>query len=141
MAQVVTAHHAKLAGLGRDTVVEAAGTHAGRISDAPDPRGTAALKKRGYVAGKTRSRRVTENDFIRFDLILAMDQANLSALREACPLEHNHKLRLFLDYAPQTGQREVPDPYYGGPDGFERVLDLCEAGAKGLVSDLRRATT
>jgi len=139
MAQVVAAHHAKLAGLGRDTVVDAAGTYAGRISDAPDPRGTAALKKRGYVVGKTKSRRVTDNDFVRFDLILAMDQANLSALREACPPEHSHKLRLFLEYAPQSGQSEVPDPYYGGPDGFERVLDLCEAGAKGLVSELRRA--
>ena len=70
-----------------------------------------------------------------------MDQSNLNTLREVCPLEHSHKLRLFLEYAPETGQREVPDPYFGGPDGFERVLDLCEAGAKGLISDLRRAAT
>lgn len=138
MAQVATAHHAKLAGLGRDFVVDAAGTHAGRISDAPDPRGTAALKKRGYLVGKTRSRRIAENDFVRFDLILAMDQSNLSTLREVCPPEHSHKLHLFLEYAPETGQLEVPDPYFGGPAGFERVLDLCEAGAQGLIRELRR---
>ena len=81
MAQVVTTHHAELAGLGRDIVVDSAGTHAGRLSDAPDRRVIAALKKRGYLVGKIRSRRVTDKDFVRFDLILAMDQTNLNALR------------------------------------------------------------
>ena len=137
MAQVVTMHCAAKAGLGRDVVVDAAGTHAGRIGDAPDPRGKAALSNRGYVVGKTRSRRVVEKDFSRFDLVLAMDQGNLNALREICPAEHAHKLRMFLEYAPELGILEIPDPYFGGPDGFERVLDLCEAAAKGLVGQLR----
>ena len=138
MAQVVTTHHARQAGLGRYVLVEGAGTHAGRIGEAPDPRGVAALKKRGYAVGKSRSRRVSDKDFARFDLILAMDLGNLHALRESCPAEHAHKLRMFLEYAQLVGVLEVPDPYFGGPDGFERVLDLCEAGAKGLISQLRK---
>ncbi len=138
MARFATMQHAQNAGLGRDLVVDSAGTHAGRIGEAPDPRGIAALKKRGYAVGRSRSRRVSDKDFARFDLILAMDQGNLNALRETCPAEHAHKLRMFLEYAPELGLLEVPDPYFGGPDGFERVLDLCEAGAKGLISQLRR---
>lgn len=130
-------HCAAKAGLGRDVEVDSAGTHAGRIGEAPDPRGKAAMSKRGYVVGKSRSRRVSEKDFSRFDLILAMDQGNLNALREICPAEHAHKLRMFLEFAPDLGLLEVPDPYFGGPDGFERVLDLCEAGVHGLIDQLR----
>ena len=65
-----------------------------------------------------------------------MDQSNLDDLRRICPTEHVHKLRLFLEFAPELGLREVPDPYYGGPQGFEHVLDLCEAAARGLIGQI-----
>ena len=138
MAQIVTLHLAAQAGLRSALAVDSAGTHAGRIGEPADPRAKAALTKRGYAAGKGRSRQVTDQDFERFDLVLAMDQANLNDLRRLCPGEHTHKLRLFLEFAPATGLTEVPDPYYGAAQGFERVLDLCEAGARGLLSHLQQ---
>ena len=143
MAQVVTLHFAQLAGLERDILVDSAGTHAVRGSDSPDPRAKKVLDAHAYRAGKMRPRQVSEQDFGRYDQILAMDQANLNDLRRLCPGEHTHKLRLFLEYASGLDTRDIPDPYYGNPQGFERVLDLCEAGARGLIAhyqaELRRA--
>lgn len=133
MAQAVTLHRVGQAGLARAYQVDSAGTHAGHFSEPPDPRARTVLGKRGYTIPKIKSRQVTEQDFLRFDLILAMDQANLNDLRQLCPSEHSHKLRLFLEFAPEVGTTEVPDPYYGATQGFERVLDLCEAGARGLI--------
>ena len=83
-----------------------------------------------------RGRRVAEHDFPLFDLVLAMDRQNLAALERVCPEEHLHKLRLFMEYAQDCEEDEIPDPYYGGPDGFERVLDLCEAAARGLIASI-----
>ncbi len=133
MAQIVTLQLAEQAGLGRNIQVDSAGTHAGRGSEPPDPRAKTVLAARGYAIGKIRSRQVGEQDFERYDLILAMDQANLNDLRSLCPNEYTHKLRLFLEFAPELELREVPDPYYSNLQGFERVLELCEAGARGLV--------
>lgn len=117
--------------------IESAGTQVSRFSDPPDPRAVTALAKRNYPTIKIRSRRVAEADFERCDLILAMDQSNLNDLRQVCPGEHVHKLRMFLEFAPELGMLDVPDPYFGGPQGFERVLDLCEAAAKGLIAHLK----
>jgi protein-tyrosine phosphatase len=114
-----------------------AGTHAHHIGEPPDPRATAALARRGYRGLKIRSRRVTSKDFSQFDLILAMDNANVQALNRVCPSEHQHKIRLLLDYANELADKEVPDPYYGNEAGFERVLELCEAGVRGLISQLQ----
>ena len=139
MAQVVTTELAARAGLARQLRFESAGTQASRSSEPADPRARTALARRDYPVAKTRSRRITGEDFVRFDLILAMDQSNLDDLRDICPPAHLGKLRLFLDFAPQLGIREVPDPYYGGPQGFDRVLDLCEAAAKGLLDHIRPA--
>jgi protein-tyrosine phosphatase len=99
------------------------------------------LLHRGYQAGADRARRVTDEDFERYGLILAMDKGNLADLQSRCPEAHRHKVKLFLDFAPETGQSEVPDPYYGDARGFERVLDLCEAGAIGLINSLRKSST
>lgn len=115
---------------------DSAGTHAHHIGERPDPRATAALARRGYKIGTIRSRRITEHDFQRYDLILAMDRNNLASLQRRCPPAHLTKLRLFLEFAEGVTETEVPDPYYGGADGFDRVLDLCEAGARGLVKSL-----
>lgn len=111
------------------------------MREPPDPRTISALAKRDYPSTRIRSRRVVEGDFDRFDLILAMDQSNLDDLRQICPIEHTHKLRLFLEFAPELGLLEVPDPYFGGPLGFEKVLDLCEAAAHGLIAQLRGGPT
>lgn len=138
MAQMVGVHLANKAGLAGRVTFESAGTQASRFSEPPDPRTRAALLKRDYPVDKKRSRRVKPDDFSQFDLILAMDQSNLDDLQQACPPEYNHKLHLFLTFAPELGLREVPDPYFGGPQGFDRVLELCEAAAAGLIMHLRQ---
>ena len=119
---------------------ESAGTHAHHVGERTDARAAAALKRRGYVAAKHRSRRVGAADFERFDLILAMDNTNLAELQRLCPTHNAHKLRRFLDFSLQLSEREIPDPYYGSAAGFERVLDLCEIGANDLISSLRKTS-
>ena len=126
-------------GLAGRVEVDSAGTHGYHVGDPPDLRAQKAARERGYDISGLRGRKVSGADFIRFDYILAMDRDNLGLLREACPPEHRHKLKLFLEYAMNFEEDEVPDPYYGGPAGFERVLDLIEDGARGLVEALRSA--
>jgi protein-tyrosine phosphatase len=139
MAQVVALCMAQQAGLARDIWIDSAGTHAAASREAADPRAQSVLAARGYPACTSRARRVIERDFDQYDIILAMDQANLDELRRLCPAEHLHKLHLFLEFAQCGDGGEVPDPYYGNVEGFERVLDLCEAGARGLVKRLQKA--
>ncbi|MDH3921029.1 MAG: low molecular weight phosphotyrosine protein phosphatase [Chromatiales bacterium] len=118
--------------------VDSAGTHGYHTNHPPDRRATEAAKSRGIDLTGIRARRVVAGDFDSFDLILAMDQDNLMHLEEICPTEYHDKLALFMSYAPDSGMEEVPDPYYGGRNGFERVLDLVEDAATGLIEDLRR---
>ena len=139
MAQVVALRMAQHAGLASALTIDSAGTHAGTGRGTADPRAQSALAARGYPACTGRARRVAARDFDRHDLILAMDDANLDELRRLCPAEHQHKLHLFLEFAQCAGGGEIPDPYYGNTEGFERVLDLCEAGARGLVNRLQEA--
>lgn len=118
--------------------IDSAGTHAYHIGDAPDLRAQQAARKRGIELGHLRARKVVFRDFEDFDLILAMDEDNFQVLMNACPEQFKYKIRYFLDYAPQLGIKEVPDPYYGGGDGFERVLDMAEQAAVGLLSALKK---
>lgn len=134
IAQFIAQSLASQAGLADSLLVDSAGTHAVRGGAPIDPRARALLTQRGYQVGKRRARQVADKDFERFDMILAMDQSNMSDLRGLCPTEHTHKLRLFLEFAPDIELRDVPDPYYGNLQGFERVVELCEAGARGLVA-------
>ncbi|MFN4148382.1 MAG: low molecular weight protein-tyrosine-phosphatase [Rhodocyclaceae bacterium] len=115
---------------------DSAGTHGYHVGQPPDRRAQEAAKKRGYDLSGLRARQVDEFDFVRFDRILAMDRDNLALLRELCPVEHHGKLGLFLEFAPHLEFDEVPDPYYGGPEGFDIVLDLVEAASEGLLSRL-----
>ena len=137
MAQTVAAHLASQGLAGGSVQVDSAGTHAGRGGAPMDPRARTVLTQRGYPAGKGRARQVTDKDFEKFDMIMAMDQSNMSELRQMCPGEHTHKLRLLLEFAPTAGTVEIPDPYYGSVQGFERVLDLCELGVRGLLDYVR----
>jgi len=120
-----------------DVKIDSAGTHAYHVGDQPDNRAQAAAIRRGIDLSTIRARKVSAEDFSRFDLILAMDEDNLTLLVEFCPSDQRHKLRLFLDYAAESGVENVPDPYYGGANGFEQVLDLVELASLGLIKDLR----
>jgi protein-tyrosine phosphatase len=118
-------------------VVDSAGTHSYHTGEPPDPRAQRAAARRGVDLSSTRARRIELGDFERFDLILAMDESNLEALLELCPPERRERLRLLLEFAPEAGRRDVPDPYYGGSNGFEYVLDLVEEASIGLLEHLR----
>jgi low molecular weight protein-tyrosine phosphatase len=124
----------------RDLAVDtdSAGTAGYHIGAPPDTRSQQAARRRGYEMSALRARVVAPEDFERFDLILAMDRQNLAVLRRRAPHEHQNRIRLFLEFAPELGASEVPDPYYGGPNGFEEVLDLIEGAARALLAHLRR---
>lgn len=119
--------------------VDSAGTGDWHIGCAPDPRTQEAAARRGYDLSALRARQVEPADFGRFHYILAMDSQNLRDLRRLRPAGFSGELDLFLRYARGVSEREVPDPYYGGPDGFDRVLDLVENAADGLLDALVRA--
>jgi protein-tyrosine phosphatase len=139
MAEAVTRHMAEKEGLATRITVASAGTHAREHAGwAPDERARRVAARRGYDMSKIRARVVIPEDFDRFDRILAMDAANLSLLRGKCPEESRAKLGLFLRCADSLEVTEVPDPYYGDESGFERVLDLCELAASGLLKELAR---
>lgn len=118
--------------------IDSAGTAGYHIGEMPDRRTRQAAARRGYDMSELRARVVEPRDFEYFDLILAMDRENLRALERRAPALVRERLRLFLEFAPEAGISEVPDPYYGGPNGFEDVLDLAEAASRGLVAHLRQ---
>lgn len=118
--------------------IDSAGTHAYHVGEPPDRRAQETAVRRGIDLGDLRARRVEAHDFERFDYVLAMDQDNYHNLSAICPRGFERKLMLYMDFAPQLRTREVPDPYYGGPTGFERVFDMVEAAAEGLLDDIRR---
>lgn len=121
-----------------DVVLEldSAGTHGYHAGDPPDERAIQAAERRGIDMSGLRARQVEAVDFERFDLVLAMDERVHERLAGIAPHGFAGRVRLFLEYAPELGLRDVPDPYYGGPAGFEEVLDLVEAGARGLIAAL-----
>ena len=127
-------------GLGRSFTVDSAGTHAHRhAGQRPDPRATQVAVRRGYDGmDKLKARAVTEKDFLKFDRIVAMDSSNLAQLRKICPPHLQHKLHLLLEFAGDREELDVPDPYYGSVEGFERVLDLCELAVSGLIDSCLR---
>ena len=118
--------------------IDSAGTHGYHVGEPPDARAVAAARRRGIDMAGLRARRVEPEDFERFDLLLAMDEDNLAFLRRIAPAGRRERARLLLEFAPQAARREVPDPYYGGPAGFEDVLDLVEEAAHGLLDELLR---
>ena len=123
---------------GLPVTLDSAGTGDWHAGDPPDRRMTAAARKRGIDLTGLRARQVRPRDFEAFDLVLAMDRANLDALSRLRPAGAPAGLELMRDQAPGPRGREVPDPYYGGDAGFERVLDMLEAAADGLVARLRQ---
>jgi len=137
-AEAVLRAQVAAAGLAPYIQIDSVGTHDYHIGDAPDSRAQAAAAKRGYNLSRLRGRQVGPRDFIEFDYILAMDMENLSRLQDRCPGEHAHKLGLFLEYSKNFLEREVPDPYYGGASGFEKVLDMVEDAGQGLLEHIQK---
>lgn len=137
-AEAVFRHYVEEAGLVESILIDSAGTHDYHIGDAPDARTQRTAKQRGYDMSNLRGRQVEAGDFTRFDYVLAMDEANLDILKRLCPRDAQSHLGLFLQFAESHSEREVPDPYYGGADGFERVLDMVEDAANGLLQHIRQ---
>ena len=137
-AEGVFRKHVSDADLIERIVVDSAGTHAYHTGEPADRRAQAAAEQRGFSLAGSRARPVTDDDYERFDYILAMDEDNLRVLMERAPAPRRNRVRLFLEFAESHYESEVPDPYYGGTAGFERVLDLVEEASRGLLETLRR---
>ncbi len=134
-AEGVFRHFVNEAGLADQIETDSAGTHAYHVGEPADRRASAAAERRGVSLDEIRARRVCDDDFERFDYILAMDENNQVHLLDRAPDEHRAKVQLFLNYA-SVSETEVPDPYYGGAAGFEHVLDLVEEASRGLLETL-----
>ncbi|WP_235823284.1 low molecular weight protein-tyrosine-phosphatase [Azohydromonas sediminis] len=139
-AEAVLRTQAALRGLARRVEVDSAGTHGWHAGEPPDPRAQAHGARRGYDLAPLRARRVQATDFERFDLILAMDRDNLAQLLELRPPGAGARVELLMRFARRHAVDEVPDPYYGAADGFERVLDLVEDACEGLLDHLCATT-
>lgn len=124
-------------GLESRIYIDSAGTSDWHIGKSPDPRTTDCARKRGYDLSSLSARQVIPADFKRFDYILAMDHENLAHLERMSPKAYSGTLGLFLDFADNNEYQEVPDPYYGGAQGFELVLDLIESAGQGLLKDIQ----
>jgi len=123
-------------------VIDSAGTGDWHIGEPPDERAQLAAGRRGYKLADLRGRQIAAADFDRFDLLIAMDDKNIVALRQICPPHQRDKIRLLMEFVPEadarwSGAREVVDPYFGGVEGFEQVLDQCEVACRGLIAALR----
>ncbi len=138
-AEAVFRHYVENAGLAESILIDSAGTHGYHVGSPPDLRSQQAAGQRGYDMVSLRGRQVEKLDFERFDYVLAMDKANLTILQCMAPRGCQKQVGLFLDYARHHGEREVPDPYYGGAQGFESVLDMVEDAAQGLLQYIRQS--
>ena len=136
-AEGVARHFIQAAELADSIEVDSAGTNGYHAGEAPDPRTRKVAQSRGYDLSGLRARKLEVLDFQRFDLILAMDRGHLEIMQRLCPEVYQPRLRLFMEYARDSEFDEVPDPYYGGPRGFEAVLDMCEDGVQGVLDSLR----
>lgn len=137
-AEAVFRHQVKAAGLEEVIQIDSAGTGDYHIGEPPDERAQRAALQRGYDMKDLRARQVRMQDFEAFHHILAMDKDNLALLKRHCPPQHAHKLGLLMQHSEKFSERgEVPDPYFGGEQGFEEVLDLVEEAGRGLLERIR----
>ncbi len=137
-AEAVFRHAVAKAGLKDLIECDSAGTHGYHVGEPPDQRAQRAALARGYDMSHLRGRKVTTQDFEKFNHVVAMDRHNLELLEELCPRRHAHKLALYCDFHADYAGREVPDPYYGGQQGFEQVLDMTEVVSASLIAHLRQ---
>ena len=135
-AEAVFRAKAAARGLGERVFADSAGTHGYHIGDPPDPRTADAARRRGYPMTGMFARKVSAADFAAFDFVVAMDEGHFRLLRRLASKTGAEKLRLFMDLVREATHRDVPDPYYGGPEGFDHVLDLVEAGIDTLLDEI-----
>jgi protein-tyrosine phosphatase len=135
-AEGVFTHLVEQSGTRDRFVIDSAGTHAYHVGEQPDTRAQQTARQRGIDLSFIRARKFSRADFEQFDHILAMDLDNYEILLDACPPEHRDKVRMFLDYAPERDERDVPDPYYGGQNGFDHVFDLVEDASQGFYNSV-----
>ena len=138
MAEGVFRRVAEDEGAMHDFEIDSAGMGNWHEGQAPDPRAQAAALTRGVDISAQCARQVRTEDFARFDILLAMDRSNHADLMSLAPQDARHKVRFFLDFAPHVGTKDVPDPFYGGNEGFDHALDLIEAASRGLLEVLRK---
>lgn len=125
-------------GLKDEITTDSAGTYAFyHLGDPPDPRACQSAAERGLDIGSQRARMIESEDCESFDYLLVMDRGNYENVRDLCR-SNAGKVRFLLDYAPDLAEIEIPDPYYGGPTGFERTMDLAEEACRGLFEDIRK---
>ncbi len=136
-AEAVFRGLAEKAGLLDQLVIDSAGTSGYHVGESPDARAAAVARERGYDMSQLVGRQVSPRDFEAYDYILAMDRANLRDLRRQCPAAFQDRIRLFLSFGEQFSEDEVPDPYYGGPEGFDRVFDMVEDASLGLLNAIK----
>jgi protein-tyrosine phosphatase len=135
-AEAILRRKADDAGLAERLAIDSAGLGEWHLGHPPDPRARQAVEARGYPMGRQTARLVEAKDFRRFDYLIAMDEGHLGQLKRKCPGELQGRVRLFLEFAPDTGAKSVPDPYYGDERGFDRMVDLIEAGTDGLLAEI-----
>lgn len=137
-AHGVFRHHVRQAGLAHAVRVDSAGTHNYHTGEPPDRRSQQHAARRGYDLSDLRARQLREADFETHDLILVMDWDNLALVQAECPPQHQHKVRRFTEFCQRLDSPVVPDPYYGGAQGFDHVLDLVEDASVGLLREVFR---
>ncbi len=135
-AEGVFRHLIQQAGLSAAIESASAGTHGYHIGEPPDPRTVAAARRRGFDLSAQRARKVRAEDFHTYDLILAMDRDHFAHLESLRPNEARAEVKLFLTYHPANTHKDVPDPYYGGAQGFEQVLDMIELASRELLAEI-----
>lgn len=136
MAEGLFRHAIKEGGLEGQVEIDSAGTHSYHVGSPPDPRAQQAIQKRGVDISGQRSRLVAERDFAEYDYILVMDGANHAHLIRRAPPEHHDKIRRLLSFSRKYPNLDVPDPYYGGVDGFEENLDMIQDAVQNLVREI-----
>jgi len=136
-AEGIFRHIVEQQGLSDSFTLDSAGTHAYHVGAPPDHRAQETAESRGIDLSDLRGRKVTVNDFETFDYVLAMDKDNLNSLKDLYPSAKDSQLKLFLDFASDLNFDEVPDPYYGGTKGFEKVFDMLENASKGLINHIK----
>ena len=134
-AEGVLRHMSARAGYADRMEIDSCGIGGWHVGEPPDRRSQEHAQRRGYDLSDQRARKVRQEDFERFDHILAMDGTHLADLQAMAPNHALEKVRLFMEFAPDQPTIDVPDPYYGGANGFEQVLDLVEAGCRGLMRE------
>jgi protein-tyrosine phosphatase len=127
------------AGMSEAILADSAGTHAYHVGEPPDPRAQSAAARRGYDLSGLRARRIERADFEHFDMIVAMDLEHFEILSRMADPASSRKLRMMMSFGKRFSEKDVPDPYYGEPQEFERVLDMLEDAARGLLDALRQA--